>query len=95
VVAAKERRCDRLADLVEGVARWAPADSRTCYLLVDDAERLRDKGAGGDAASKESALPVLARLPELARVNVCVVLIRYVCGRVVAGPDRSGRRRRR
>ena len=60
-----------------------PADSRTCYLLVDDADRLRDKGAGGDAGSKESVLPVLARLPELTRVNVCVVLIR--CVRVCVG----------
>ena len=70
----KEKRCDKIADFLEAVRKAAPKGGKTLYLVVDEVERLRDRGTGGTSMSKE-ILPVLARLPELTQTNICTIWI--------------------
>jgi len=70
----KERRCDKIADFLEAVRQLAPKGGKTLYLVVDEVERLRDRGNGGVSMTKE-ILPVFARLPELTKTKICTIWI--------------------
>ncbi|KAK3246851.1 hypothetical protein CYMTET_43631 [Cymbomonas tetramitiformis] len=68
-------RCGRISDFVQGLKHYAPNDGRTSFLVIDDAERLRDRSTGGRASVKEPIIQVLLRLPELTSGNVGVIVI--------------------
>jgi Cdc6-like AAA superfamily ATPase len=71
----KAKRCDRVSDFLEAIRKLAPKSGKTLYLVVDEADRLRGRSTGGSSTTREQILPVLARLLELAKINVCTIWI--------------------
>ncbi|KAL5013759.1 hypothetical protein ScPMuIL_008029 [Solemya velum] len=69
-VSVEKERCDNMNDFIrkfQDLVVEKSLDKETVYIVLDKAERLRDKDA--------NILPVFLRLQELTKRNVCVVLL--------------------